>query len=154
MVALMAPLSGFHHAREEPRTSITVESVEWVKPAVRYWNRRAGWQLFTYSNDPEVKVFKRNGNCTVCAWIITPKNGWTEPYVKCGITVQKSAQRFPAIVAHELGHCLGFRHQPKGVMHRTAEKNKRFDRRLLKQAGYALSTGTESSGNAYRTHRY
>lgn len=141
--------AGFHHARFE-RVSIVVEQKAAFRRGMNYWNGRAGWNLFVYGPDPEVRFrfdrhardsaacYKRDGDF----WYDGGSNwpAWKSPYVVCEVSLSRPYQS--ATTAHELGHVLGLRHQRKGVMGPSTSAQlrrawKRFDRRLLIAAGYA-----------------
>jgi hypothetical protein len=131
--ALYSEEAGFHHARFD-RIPITVQRTPGFAKGLEYWNDRAGWELFTFTDsDPEISSGAIS-NCRSCALVTNPYANWKAPYVACTIDIIPRWRDLQT-VAHELGHCLGLRHQPKGVMERAPAP--RFDRRLLQEAGYA-----------------
>lgn len=138
--ALFGPDSGFHQARFGNRESIRIQDLKWLRFGVRYWNARAGWELLMRTDtDPQITGHRRfqtlHGHCDACAMLFEPENQWQQPYERCGVAVHPNYGRDEDTVIHEVGHCLGLRHQRRGVMSPKGF-NVKVDRRLLVEAGY------------------
>lgn len=141
--ALFTDQAGFHHARFA-REPIRVQGPNYLSIGMQYWNARAGWPLFVFADSPEVTANYRK-DCGFCAFAysaLTHQVAWGDPYERCEVSLVPSARDEVANVAHELGHCLGLRHQTDGVMTATGGGRiepgyKRFDRGLMIEAGYA-----------------
>lgn len=134
--ALYSEEAGFHHARFD-RIPITVQRTPGFAKGLEYWNDRAGWDLLVFGEDPEITTqVNPENNCRSCAEM---PDGcwecWKQPYTSCNVDIIPRWRDLPT-VAHELGHCLGLRHQKRGAMgfKRVAPN---FDRGLLQEAGYA-----------------
>lgn len=119
------PLTGFAHAKHGNRDPVRVQSWEPARPALDWWNERAGWGLLMFSDDPEI-FFDPDSSGTL--WSSLP------PYESCTIGTKNA---YGYYIHHELGHCLGPGHeQPCGIMDGEGLLNPAFDEGLLIQCGY------------------
>lgn len=131
---------GFLHARDPNRESITIVRRQFLVDGVRYWNDLAGWELLAFSDDfPEITA-DFTGDHEASALITDVDGGhvWTKAYASGNVSIDREHRSRWWVVAHELGHCLGFKHQRRGVMLATGvlDHARRHDRRMLKVAGY------------------
>lgn len=135
MNALIGPDAGFHKARFR-RESITLERKRWLGKARLYWNRRAGWKLFVWAPKGTVAdiTAKLDPRCGACAQL-PPPHDWTAPYTSANVSLYRQYRDLSTVV-HELGHCLGLRHQKRGAMSQGDKLDKAFERKLLTGAGY------------------
>lgn len=90
--------------------------------AMRYWNDLAGRVLFTYdAHGPIRPRVATNGDALVCGGdamaCAAPLDAKGEfrappgyPYSSCVVYVTPGAVASAEVIAHELGHCLGFDH--------------------------------------------
>jgi hypothetical protein len=133
--------AGFH---PRDRTLRVWAPADWdlrLGDAVGGWNHVAGRRLFEVERDQtraEITLADTNdGEYTV---MLGADGAFTrtEPYVRCEVhTTYVRGNKYDVIVAaHELGHCLGFRHRPVGIMG-AGDFAVRADRRMLRRAGYA-----------------
>jgi hypothetical protein len=113
-----------------------------VTTATRRWNALAGWRLFVITEGPAEVQFKSRSSmpsCSVGCALVSPS--YTQSYEGCWFHIGPSVLESTSAVdvaMHELGHCLGFMHQPRGVMSATiATFDRDFDRHLLVRSGYA-----------------
>lgn len=124
----------------------------WITPVLDAWNAAAGWQMFvqvtddtvadvTFSTDAETKCPADAG---ACAWMTERTYvGFDHCYVAFWPWYPS-----PDVVAHELGHCLGFicpgvaplDDGYRGVMQHDREwgltPDNEWDRASLVEAGY------------------
>lgn len=127
----MFPNAGFPKAREHSRQSILISSEDNdVLAGMAYWNAAAGWALFR-SGGSDIKIERT-----------TSGGGWAlwsseAPYEACTIGIPTNEGRHAQLIAHELGHCLGFKHLDRGVMDSRLEFS--FDRNLLTRTNYRAS---------------
>ena len=115
--------------------------------AVSYWNGVAGRTLYAQSGGSTM-VTVRNGDaiCGAASACSAPVSAidhqWhpdmSYPYEHCDVYVRTGYMGDPYVIAHELGHCLGFAHVTDwlSIMSPTPHPNPSPDRQLLVSAGY------------------
>lgn len=101
--------------------------------AMAYWNTLAGRTLFAAADGP-VTILATAEPCVgadACA------KGYgihgyspAEPYQTCEVFLNYNALHHWPTIAHELGHCLGFKHLPRGIMH-LVEPDPEYDASIL-----------------------
>lgn len=137
----LRPNAGFAHAMLPNQKPITVQRLSFdISPALDYWNRLAGWTLFSFGDPYEVTIdFLAGdspdplvrGNC-LCSD--------ETPYTGCHINMWFASTDAPTVwrgtLIHELGHALGFAHLEEGVMRYMDTMHEAYDTWILQQAGY------------------
>jgi hypothetical protein len=144
---LYGPSSGF--ARDTAITvNSTIDAPELVA-AVDYWNRLAGRPVFLLSSTSSLVTVKTGeGICdaglVACAAPASVVDHAWHPnmdyaFEGCDVYLLPTAVGDWAVIAHELGHCLGFDHVTDwpSVMTPSPHPDPVFDRNLLVSAGYA-----------------
>jgi hypothetical protein len=116
--------------------------------AAAYWNQLAGRTLFAVVTGPaQVTVRAGEGICSggsdACAAPLSVyDNLWhpdmTYPYAHCDVYVLAPWVGDWAVIAHEMGHCLGFDHVLDwlSIMTSPPHPDPGLDRDLLVGAGY------------------
>lgn len=129
---LAVPNAGFAHAMNAPRTPVLVQRSDSpvTRAAMDYWNTAAGWELLVFGEPPEIFItFNAATNDAL----------WSDPapYESCRVNMASSATDFSAwgTLAHEFGHCLGFKHVEAGIMG-GEDVNLARDRLSLALVGY------------------
>lgn len=145
---LFSDHAGFAHARGGNMTSITVVRKQWLAVGVNYWNKRAGWNVLVFTDDPNPEITADlDPQCRYCALAtssLTHQPSMYDPYESCNVSIAKDSHDEPREIAHELGHCLGLMHQHVSVMNPNCDRTKikleyaATDRTLLVNSGYAV----------------
>jgi hypothetical protein len=116
--------------------------------AAGYWNQLAGRTLFAVGGSGQVTVRAGEGICSggsvACSAPASVYDHlWhpdmTYPYEHCDVYVLAAWVGDWTVIAHELGHCLGFDHVTDWLSIMTSPPNPDpgLDRNLMVGAGYA-----------------
>jgi hypothetical protein len=150
-----APLHLYSSEAGFPRNSpIGVQPPPFAVPglaeAMRYWNTTSGRLLFIEATDgpirfrPAITAGQRIcGEAIACAAPVGHDGQFRSPpaypYRSCVVYLAQEAVTSPEVIAHELGHCLGFDHHTDGhrsIMSAPAEFAPDHDAAMLQAAGY------------------
>ncbi len=121
-----------------------------LEAAIRYWNTTSGRLLFVDASDgpirfrPAVTAEQHIcGDAIACAAPVASDGRFHSPpaypYRACVVYLAAEAATSPEVIAHELGHCLGFDHHTDGhrsIMSAPAEFAPEHDAAMLRDAGY------------------